>query len=152
MNLKKKRPQILRILCILTFVGSGLSIIGGALGFTPTFVEAGIVKMHEMIANSFDPDAFDKTDFLKWSFYSNLFGLIAGIICLIGGLLMWRLNKKGYYIYIVGWIIHITISIMAIQHMNTSDTLTSGVVQVGFLVVIMGTFVALYGMQLKRIK
>ena len=152
MSLKKKRPQQLRILCIITFVGAGLSIVGSVLGFNPPFIESGIIKMHEMIQNSFDPAAFDKADFLKWSFYSNLTSLISGVICLIGALLMWNLNKKGYYIYITGWIIHITISVMAVKHLNTSDTLTYGVVSIGFLVILMGTLVTLYGLQFKRLK
>lgn len=151
-NGAKKRSQLLSILCILTFIGAGLSIVGSALGFSPWSIQKGIDQMHEMIANSFDPSEFSKTEFLKWSFYSNLFSLIAGVVCLVGALLMWNLNKKGYYVYILGWIIQITISILAVPHLNTSDTSTSGLIAVAFNMILMGTFIWLYGKQMKQFK
>lgn len=148
----KDRAQLLTVLCILTFIGAGLSIVGSLIGFSQWSIQKGIDVMHEMIANSFDPDSFSKTEFLKWSYYSNLTSLISGTICLSGALMMWNLNKIGLYIYIFGWFLQITISIFAMPHLYTSDAISSGIIALVFNVLLMGAFIILYGTQLKRFK
>ena len=44
----KKRSQFLNVLCILTFVGSGLGVLGAIWGLVPSTVETGLQSMREL--------------------------------------------------------------------------------------------------------
>lgn len=78
-----KRPAFLTVLCILTFIGSGLGVLGGILGligssFLAYFAPAGS------------------------SLLVGALGLIGSALCLFGAIKMWGLSKQGFTLYLAG--------------------------------------------------
>ncbi len=81
----EKRPVFLTVLCILTFIGSGLGLLFGLIGL----VAAGAIE-------SF-------AQYLPVGVDSGIFKSIILIVMLAGSLYgaiqMWKLKKLGFYIY-----------------------------------------------------
>lgn len=87
------RPTFLTVLCILTFIGSGLGVLGGLLGLVgssalATFAPAGGGMLWSVVA------------------------LIAAGLCLFGAIQMWGLKKQGFMLYLAGSGISIIVSII----------------------------------------
>ena len=83
-----KRPGFLTVLCILTFVGSGLGVLGGILGLIGSSALASLVPA-------------------GGSVLSSLAGLVASGLCLFGAIQMWGLKKQGFMLYLIGCVIAI---------------------------------------------
>lgn len=169
----KKRTTFITVLCILTFVYSGFLFVSNIYGyFTAEQTAVEMKKMQKMtqsdsafaeknnkaigkdsaddkeakqftrkvigdMANSFTEDKIKK----------NAIGaIIAAIFCISGAFLMFRLNKKGYYLYLVGTLIGIIIPI-ALYGSNLIGIL--GTVVSGFFGLV---FCVLYGVNLKDMK
>lgn len=87
------RPTFLTVLCILTFIGSGLGVLGGILG----------------LAGSSALARFAPTGGLMiWT----LLGLASAGLCLYGAIQMWGLKKQGFMLYVAGSGLSILISII----------------------------------------
>ena len=87
------RPTFLTVLCILTFIGSGLGVLGGILG----------------LAGSSALARFAPTGGLMiWT----LLGLASAGLCLYGAIQMWGLKKQGFVLYVAGSGLSILISII----------------------------------------
>ena len=87
-NESVKRPGFLTTLCILTFIGSGLGVLGGILGLGGSSSLAMFVPK-------------------GGSVLSSVAGLVASGLCLFGAIQMWGLKKQGYILYLVGSLIAI---------------------------------------------
>ncbi len=102
---QKKRPQLLSILCILTFIGSGFGVIGFlmvAINFEAT-IEALKVLYAEMPEANFMLEA--PRDFFLVSFLLSAFSLI-------GAILMWNLRKIGFHIYASSQLIYLVVPLI----------------------------------------
>ena len=157
------RPTFLTVLCILTFIGSGYGIISG----TVTYFNADRVAKTMVTANSEikedirkdhkkDPEGtgfatkivenmsvMTDPDNLR---NSSLGSIIASVFCLAGALLMWRLNRKGFYLYVFGTVIGIVVPF----YIFGNNFLTA--LSVGFAAFIGVLFVIFYAMNLKSMK
>lgn len=102
-----KRPGFLTVLCILTFIGSGLGIIGGLLGL----VGSSALGM-------FAPEG---------TVIVQVVGLLASVLCLFGALKMWGLYKQGFIIYVLGSLLAIAGSIISALSVRSiaEETLTT---------------------------
>ncbi len=107
----KKRPVFLTVLCILTFVGSGFSLLSSVYGLAAQkTVEEMTSEMEKAQAamgqsNVFiDAIAENAVDIHKWTILGNYLGLGSAILGLAGALLMWKLRKSGFFIYVAGQI------------------------------------------------
>lgn len=96
-NEQKKRPELLSVLCILTFIGSGLGVISNL------FVLTSYSSIQELISagNLTFPGieiifSVDKSYFLT--------GFILSSISLFGAYNMWNLKKIGFHIYTIAQI------------------------------------------------
>jgi hypothetical protein len=100
-----ERPQFLKILCILSFIACGLMILIYAIGTTLLGVS------EEMISNA---GIWDKVveanpqfenvnpmEFLHQFGMVCVYCLIANIFSLVGVIMMWRLEKIGFFIYVI---------------------------------------------------
>lgn len=87
------RPTFLTVLCILTFIGSGLGLIGGLLGLIGTSALGMFAPQGSMIVQ--------------------ILGLIAAALCLFGAIKMWGLYKQGFMMYVLGAGISIVGSIIS---------------------------------------
>ena len=115
---KPERPTFLKVLCILTFIYSGWAIISG----TYTYLNANKISTDAAIKMRMtQDDSLRKknntgstnftTKMMKAAMIVNtpdnihkkaIGDIIASILCLSGAIIMWKLKKKGYYLYIIG--------------------------------------------------
>lgn len=86
-NQTPQRPTFLTVLCILTFIGSGLGVIGGLLGLAGSAALSYFAPQGSMI--------------------SQIIGLVAAGLCLFGAIKMWGLYKQGFTMYLLGAVISI---------------------------------------------
>ncbi|MBL1279607.1 MAG: hypothetical protein COA33_005020 [Fluviicola sp.] len=82
-----QRPTFLTVLCILTFIGSGLGILGGLMGLIGSSALAMFTTEGTMLVQ--------------------VMGLVAAALCLYGAIQMWGLKKQGFMMYVVGAMISI---------------------------------------------
>ena len=157
------RPLFLKVLCILTFIGSGYGIINSAITYFKADEIANIftqmkTKMNDDLKrkNARNPEKvnfFSKvmTNASEISTPENLRktsigNCITSILCLLGALLMWNLKRVGFYIYTLGTII----SIILPFYMFGSNFLTN--ISAGFLGFVGILFVIFYAMNIKSLK
>lgn len=136
LKIKNERPNFLTVLCIFTFIISGIYILMGLLGSFPAdqelqieLVEEQIIKFESDMASSGAPmeagTLEDMRVFLMDRVYNSqtigLIILLSGILSLLGALFMYRMNKIGFHLYVasklIGWssiFIYSTISGMVI--------------------------------------
>ncbi|MCD4665330.1 MAG: hypothetical protein K8R68_08660 [Bacteroidales bacterium] len=89
---QKARPELLTVLCILTFIGSGLA----------TFSNMFLYLSYEEVLNTMDEMNMNLPEFdLIMSGGRKFFltGFILYIISLSGAFRMWRLRKIGFHLY-----------------------------------------------------
>ena len=135
---KPKKPAFLKVLCILTFIGVGF---GALVCIIMPFISK---SLYEMMTNApgFDPDkqrdAMIALTAPTW-YYMVLLVLI--IINLIGTIMMWRLNKNGFYIYLAAQVISNIFPILAID---------MPISYFGIFITI--AFIVMYGVNFKHLK
>ena len=81
------RPTFLTVLCILTFIGSGLGLIGNLL-----------MLVGASFLSSILGDIPDMTALI-------VIGILGNVACLYGAMQMWKLKKMGFYAYVGGAVI-----------------------------------------------
>lgn len=95
-ELPVKRPGLLTVLCILTFIGSGLNVVSGlAIGaFFDSFVPvaADLATTYKLPGMELITDGTPGFFFISALLYS---GSVAG------ALLMWRLHRNGFHLYTI---------------------------------------------------
>lgn len=122
------RPTLLNVLCILTFIGSSWAIITNIWAYNTA---AKTAQMVSYLRSRNIPDSMSKKDSIIYKVgdkkrlmfgektmlsFTKLFtadairknalgGMISAVLTLLGALLMWRLRRMGFYLYIVGVII-----------------------------------------------
>ncbi len=122
------RPTLLTVLCILTFIGSGWAIVSSMWGYSTASKSAKMFS--SVVIRSSDDSAFQKDSVIKrvGNKKRSMFGekmiisvskmvteenirknaigvIISGLFTLAGALLMWRLRRSGFYLYIAGVIV-----------------------------------------------
>ena len=112
------RPSFLTVLCILSYIGCALGIIGGLMSITTL---TGIV------------------------------GVVASLICLWGVIQMWKLKKMGFYIYLIGEIAPLIVSLVTIGFASIFS-FTGGIMALAVLFgfVFSLIFILLYALNLKH--
>jgi hypothetical protein len=131
---KTQRPTLLTVLCILTFIGSGMNLFSSLViaGFYDVFVEIA----HEF-ALKFKLPGIDTLMDAK-----PLFFLVSGMFyagSLVGAVFMMRLKKIGFHLYTIFQILLI-LAPMYFMHLSSP-----GVPEMLFS----GLFILLYSMNLK---
>lgn len=158
---KPARPTFLTILCILTFIGSGWGIISGITGYLSADATSGITQAamqdaREQLEDEGNPAAnitekiFSGTSEMMMP--ANLkknavMGIVASICTLLGGILMFKLKKNGYYVYILGTLIGIAAPFVAFGAGNFIAIITTSMI--AFFGI---AFVILYGLNFKHLQ
>ncbi|UCG27112.1 MAG: hypothetical protein JSV24_09065 [Bacteroidales bacterium] len=127
---KKERPTFLTVLCILSFIGSGLS----SLMFLIAVVAAGVIMdfltglpgMSELSAGGS-------------GFF--LVSLLLALGSLFGAILMWKLKKTGFYLYSASNILAIFVPVIFAA---------GGIAWFGVLITVV--FIVLYGLNFKHME
>lgn len=159
-----KRSTFLTVVCILTFIGSGFGIFNAITNYAGAELAVASMDMagDEMNEAMDEMEESEAPEGVK-DFFSTLFGDIqanltveiirtealgTGISCiltLIGAILMWMLNKKGFYLYLVGIVIYI----ITPGVVYTGIMSTMGVAWAAFIGIL---FSILYGVNLKHMR
>lgn len=150
-----KRPTFLTVLCILTWVGCGISIIMGFLGFLAAKAASAFVgAATDMAAAATDGMTAEGEAAVKamnsgmTNIYIYIIGVVvAALLCLFGSIQMWKLKKTGFFIYVAGQVIGLAIPFI-FPIGGTSSGMMSGAVGMIFPVL----FIVLYGLNLKHLK
>ena len=129
----QQRPTLVTVLCILSFIGSGLSILSYLLltvgaGAIMSFLD-NIPGMGEALAGS---GIGAGTAFL-------LLMLIFNIGTLFGAIMMWKMKKIGFWIYSGSFVVQFILPMI----------MASGPFRI-FLLIVMAAFIVLYGINLKH--
>ncbi|MCP9755048.1 hypothetical protein EGI26_07765 [Lacihabitans sp. CCS-44] len=117
------RPTFLTVLCVLTFLGSAFGIYSAITNYSAADMASGLTqeamenakdqieeqaedeKSAEMVNKIMDSVSNDISE-VKIKNGAIASG-IANILTLLGAVLMWGLNKKGFFIYVAGTLVAI---------------------------------------------
>lgn len=147
----KTIPVFLKVLCILTFVGAGIGILS-SLGsiFTMGKLEENMRVMDETFSNS--DIGVDFGNSYRWTKISYILNLIGSLLCLTGALIMWRLRKYGYYIYIFGQVLPLIASFMLMNSMFSGAFGGLTIIMTFFGMIFPIAFIIMYGLNLKHMR
>ena len=151
-----KLPVFLKVLCILTFIGSGIGILMAI--YSMTNMNASIEQLEES-RRAFEQARLGSLDGQiaateKWGMFSYIMSFVGSSLCLLGALLMWRLKKIGYFLYIPGHIIPLVASFIFANSMGSGSGFMSSFVYIAliFQVVLAIAFIIMYGVNFKHLK
>ncbi len=159
--MEKIRPTFLTVLCILTFIGSGYSIFNAISSYKNAEIAAGITG--EIMDDAMDQIEEQAETESETEIAQNIMGSvsegltpknienmsiangISAILCLVGAVLMWGLDKKGFYLYVIGTLVGIIAPIMIYKGI-LGAVAGGGIAFFGII------FVILYGLNLKHMR
>lgn len=98
-----EKPQFLKVLCILSFIGCGLMILLSAIGTLALGIDEATVAgiWDQVLQKQPQLENVDPVQFFHEVGMVCVYTLIANIFSLAGVIMMWRLNKIGFFIYAV---------------------------------------------------
>jgi hypothetical protein len=163
MNPAPSRPVFLKVLCMLTFIGSGYGIVNSAITwFNANSIHKIMVEKKQEILDDVnrkkqkDKESVNFAKMIMTDVYnittpenlrrSAMSNAVSAIICLLGAILMWNLKRAGFYLYTLGTIIGIFLPF----YLLGSNLIIN--LQAGFLSFIGILFVIFYAMNLKSMK
>ena len=132
---KPKRPTLLSVLCILTFIGSGINLFSSLIIslFYDQFLQV-IASINETL----QIPGIEMIEEAKAIFFAVSAVIYAGSI--VGAIMMWNLKKTGFHIYSIFQIL-LVISPMYFFHLQYPSFVD---------VLLSGIFVILYSTNLKH--
>jgi hypothetical protein len=151
----RKMPEMINVLSILTFIGSGLAIIAQLYYFTAAkrlydTSMAGLEKLDQAPAWARNLQGPDPAGVIQRTFDNRfpicVMTIVAAVLCIIGAMQMRKLKKTGFYIYLIGELLPWLTTFIFI-----------GAIAFGGLAIIFGilftaVFIILYATQLKYLK
>lgn len=155
----KKRPQFLMVLCILSFIGIGFGIwlnlitLATDMNHINTLQSTqGVVKFYfdnfRIIINLFlFPEELGNSIIVPVKSVQtfHIIDIVSLIICFVGVLMMWKLKKAGYFIYIITQIIPAIVIFILLGGFGSIGTLA---IVSGLILPI--AFIIMYGLNLKH--
>ena len=132
---KEKRPTLLTVLCILTFIASGLNAFSNLMVFI--FFDVSMKFGAEMV-KAFKLPGMELFFSAKPEYFAAT--AVINALAVAGALRMWQLRKHGFHIYTVSQILLI-LAPMYFFKLPGPDF---------FSIIIGGIFVLLYGSNLKN--
>ena len=161
------RPTLLTVLCILTFIGSGQAIISSIWSYSRAsqsvrmFSSARVdhssdstVQSDSVIDGHKRRSSFERKMMLSVSKImtvenirkSAIGAIISGLCTLIGALLMWRLRRGGFYLYVAGIIIGLVVPF----YLYGNNMLAIGISSFSSFFGLV--FIALYALNIKSLR
>lgn len=162
------RPTLLTVLCILTFVGSGFTIVKNAFSYSMAAQSAKIFS--SSVARRYDDSTLQKDSVMETRrknqsiFGAKMIGslskimtednirknaigeIISGVCTLFGAVLMWRLRRTGFYLYVAGIIVGLVVPF----YLYGNNLLAVGISSFsGFFGLV---FIALYALNIKSLR
>lgn len=160
---KPERSQLLKVLCILSFVMCALSLLKEISGLIQNTPEARREQIEQV--RTIKPDMADAMEnemialqeipYYKVAPYLDILYIL---LSFLGVFMMWNLNKKGFYIYSIAEILPYTAYIfLGDSTFGFANSIIPGgakfaMIAIIFMVIIDLVFVALYSKCLKEMK
>ncbi len=146
---QSERPDFLKIICILSFIASGLMLLVYALGamvlgLSPDTIEEiwpQVVEGYPQFENVEGVEFFHQVGMVS------IYGIIANIFSLIGVIMMWKLDKIGFYLYTIAELSSNFFSL----NINTAEQ-GSQYGSLVFSIVLDLVFIVMYLLNLKHMK
>ena len=159
-----KRPQLLTVICILGFIMCGLGLIGGVWSLIQNTPENMAESIDQM--RSFSPEMADKMEENMINMQENVYMQISPylnfvylLLSFMGILMMWKLQKKGFYIYLAGEILpYLGFIVAGKETMSMMGSAGGGAGQIAGTVMIVLmlvfdiAFMVMYAVNLKHMK
>ena len=158
---EKKRPDFLSVICILSFIACGLMFLAGVYGIiqnTPENMQKNIEQIRAVnpaMADQLENQMLATQDsvYLQVAPYLNFIYLL---ISFLGVLMMWKQNKKGFYVYLVGELFpYIPMILMWKESMGMMSSFGGnglGMAMIGGMLILDIVFISLYAVNLKHMK
>ncbi len=141
-NEAAKRPTFLTVLCILSFIAAGISIIVLLIGIAGKGMAESAGFSTDALGAGLDPALAAQMEQAKaaLSWPNIIGGIVLSIVGLIGVIMMWKLKKKGFFIYAGAGVAGIILPLALGAGFSTFGT------------VITAGFIAMYFMNTKHMK
>lgn len=141
----QKRPAFLTVLCILTFVGSGLTML---YSFFMWISFTAAERMFDAFGDMGDvqDESFRMFGWLK---FLMLTYLISAVLCVAGAIFMMFMRKIGFYIYIVGQIAPLVVLGVMLGANVQNEFGMAGMV---FTAIFPVGFIVMYGLNFKYLR
>jgi hypothetical protein len=140
-----KRPVFITVLCILTWVGSGILFF--VHGFQYYMMKIVYDSISQINSISGTPDISDS---IAWTLWGYLISCVCCLICAGAAIVMWKQRKWGFYLYAVAEITPLVISFYAISLSGGNHF--SSIAYVAATSIIPIGFVILYAVNLKQMR
>lgn len=150
-----KLPQFLKVLCILTFVGAGLGLVGGLYNLVkaPYALEE-FEMMQDMTGNMQGmPGGGFMESIMDGAYAAAVNALpmaintcVANLLCLFGAMMMWKLRKVGFFAYLGGQLLGIIVPIALVGFSG----MFGGLMAFGAIFPV--AFIIMYALNLKHMK
>lgn len=140
------RPQFLKVLCIITFVWSGILILLYLIGSMAMFIgeETSATIAEKVMESNPMAQIEDPAEFLHQIGMVSLLNLFANVASLVGAILMWNLNRIGFFIYAVA---EIAANFLGLGINTGTEEKSYGMLV--FVILIDIAFIVMYGIHLK---
>ncbi|MRT93106.1 hypothetical protein [Ancylomarina sp. 16SWW S1-10-2] len=148
------RPTLLTVLCILTFIGSGFSVLANLTAliavpfldlFQPSMFNATFSQLGNNAGDEFIKQALDMVLLVIDNFFAIVFSkFILYALSLAGAIMMFQMKKIGFYLYIVAQVGFLFIGPV---FLGWNMFVGSAIFFSAFFSVL---FIALYGINLKN--
>ena len=135
----KKRPDLLTVLCILTFIGSGIGF------FSNLFVALSYDLIVQMVDNDDLPSMYEMAIenmkmMLSGGVIYFILSFILFLISFIGAIFMWNLKRIGFHLYTIAQILILILPAFFLNGQAISI----------YNLFFTGLFIALYAINLKE--
>ncbi|CAN5330212.1 hypothetical protein BH09BAC5_BH09BAC5_27530 [soil metagenome] len=155
------RPTFLTVLCILTWIGCIIALIGNviaymAAGAVSAITNAAVDNMNavaDSLGSSGSADisnlnAVNETASNVMAHASTvaLVSIAGAVLCLVGSFMMWGLKKMGFYIYVVGNLVPVITSAVLLG----GSAFGGAMAALGMILPV--AFIVMYGLNLKSMK
>lgn len=165
------RPAFLKVLCILTFVGAGLALLGSLVSIPDTFlnstqeqVEKQMVQLEQ--AEQVMPGITDRMidmilEMAPYRIPNWMISFIGNLLTLLAAILMWKQKKMGFYLYVAAELVPFIVSMGFLKGMKAmtgafaafgSSFESMGVVLVVVFLIFDLAFFIMYAVNLKHMK
>lgn len=148
-----KLPGFLKVLCILTYVGAGLGLIGGLYNLAKApFALEQYEMMQDMTGNMEGmPGGGFMSSMMDGAYQAAMHALslaittvVANLLCLFGALMMWKQKKVGFFAYTGGQLLGIIVPIVLVGFSG----MFGGIMALGAIFPI--AFIIMYALNLKH--
>lgn len=159
-----KRPTFLTVICIFSFIGCGLSLVMGLWGLvqnTPEHMQESIEQVRQFdqaMADQMETQQqlMQESSYMQVAPYLNFVYLL---ISFLGVLMMWKRNKKGFFVYLAGELIpYVLMAIMwkesAMMMGGAGGGMGAMIFKVTMALMVIGdlAFIGMYSANLKHMK